>query len=67
MTEKSQGNFLYVKFVMDAVLEKKKFDFTIEEVDTKISGIYGIVQIFSLTEWFFSMEKTNGICTMFLS
>lgn len=31
---------------MDAILENKKFDFPMEEVDKKISNIYGVYSLF---------------------
>jgi len=46
LAEKAQGNFLYIKFVMDAVLEKKKFDFPMEDIDKKIFSIYEMYNLF---------------------
>ncbi len=45
LTEKAQGNFLYVKFVMDAILEGK-IGFSENEINKIPSGLFGMYSLF---------------------
>jgi hypothetical protein len=58
MTEKTEGNFLYIKFVMDAILEGK-IGFSLVEIN-KMPRVFLTCTAFSLIEWLFNMEKEFG-------
>jgi hypothetical protein len=45
LIEKVQGNFLYIKFVMDAVNENK-IEFSIKEIDNMPPGLFGMYSLF---------------------
>ena len=45
LIEKVEGNFLYIKFVMDAVNENK-IEFSLEEIDNMPSGLFGMYRSF---------------------
>ena len=45
LVDKSQGNFLYTKFVMDSVLEGKT-RFSIDEIGSMPSGLFGMYNLF---------------------